>query len=148
VAGRESIANFGAEMRFGRASAYALVAMLYLADEGMAESLSVGQIAHACGVPVEYLRKILQLLTKARLVQSERGRNGGFRLGKVGRQISILHVIEAIEGPIDETAIMGNLTMLGTHNRAKAGIHRCGKRVTRQFRECLAQTSLAELLGD
>lgn len=93
-------------MRLGRASAYALQSMIYLAEHSAAGSVNVNDIALASGIPLQYLRKIMQLLVRAKLVRSERGRRGGFVLAVPAQRITMLQIVEAIEGPIDEDSIV------------------------------------------
>jgi Rrf2 family protein len=61
---------------------------------------SVSEIAKPMRIPKSFLAKILQKLLKAGLVESSRGINGGFQLAKSPKEISLLDVIEAIEGPV------------------------------------------------
>ncbi|MBC8105821.1 MAG: Rrf2 family transcriptional regulator [Anaerolineae bacterium] len=75
------------------------------------------QISESTGVPVEYLRKVLQRLTRARLVASERGRGGGFRLARPADRITLLNIVEAIEGPVDEAAFLGDGILRGPKHR-------------------------------
>jgi Rrf2 family protein len=57
-------------------------------------------MASALGVSEAHLSKVLQRLVHAGLVESVRGRTGGFRLAKDGRKTSLLDVYEAIEGKL------------------------------------------------
>ncbi len=58
------------------------------------------EIAKTRGIPKSFLSKILQRLVRARIVKSFRGVRGGFRLAKKPESISLLEVIEAIEGTL------------------------------------------------
>jgi len=59
----------------------------------------VDEISQAKSIPRSFLAKIMQKLTKAGIVNSFRGVKGGFRLARKPEQVSLLDVIEAIEGP-------------------------------------------------
>lgn len=72
-------------------------AVLHLASFPMAR---IKEIAIAQYVPQEYLAKILQKLAKAGIVKTHRGVGGGISLGRVPEQITMLDVIEAVEGPV------------------------------------------------
>ncbi len=77
---------------------YALRAMVFLA---MQESTVTGQqIAKVTKVPPGYLSKLMHLLVKAKLVDSQRGIGGGFILSKKPNEISILDVVNAVD-PIE-----------------------------------------------
>jgi Rrf2 family nitric oxide-sensitive transcriptional repressor len=74
---------------------YALRAVVYLADQG--ESRTVVQIAEVTKVPAAYLSKVMQSLSRAKLVHSQRGLHGGFTLTKDPKDITIWEVVEAVE---------------------------------------------------
>ena len=57
-------------------------------------------IADAYGIPSSFMAKILRSLVRGGLLQSTRGVHGGFALAKPATDISLLDVIEAIEGPL------------------------------------------------
>ena len=85
-------------MEITRETDYAIRCVLYLS--GKEESIIMAdEISRAMSVPKSFLSKILQKLAKAGVVTSFRGVKGGFRLAKKPKQISLLDIIEAIEGP-------------------------------------------------
>jgi Rrf2 family protein len=59
----------------------------------------VEEIAREMNIPRSFLAKILQKLTKAGYVKSFRGVKGGFQIAKTPRHISLLDVIEVVQGP-------------------------------------------------
>jgi Rrf2 family protein len=79
---------------------YGLIALKHLAELGPKGSCSAKDIAEAYHIPAEALAKILQKLTKAKLLVSHHGTNGGYVLAREARQISALEVIRAIDGPL------------------------------------------------
>jgi len=93
---------------------YGLMALKFLAEQADAVArkakaanavqpdfvaLSAKDIADAYGIPAQLLAKILQQLTKAGLLKSHAGMNGGYALSKDARSISAYEVILAIDGP-------------------------------------------------
>ncbi|MDX9979736.1 MAG: Rrf2 family transcriptional regulator [Lentisphaeria bacterium] len=64
--------------------------------------LSNAEIADSLQVSGAHLSKVLQRLTRAGLIETERGPRGGFRLGRPATAITILEIYEAIEGPLQE----------------------------------------------
>jgi Rrf2 family protein len=60
-------------------------------------------IAEAQGIPPSFMAKILRSLVRARLLRSSRGVHGGFALAKPASRITLLDVVEAIEGPLSLT---------------------------------------------
>jgi Rrf2 family protein len=79
---------------------YALRAMLHLASLPSGAVVSFREIARCCGLPKDFLAKIMKTLSDRELVQSIRGASGGYRLARDPAEISVLDVVEAVEGPI------------------------------------------------
>ena len=75
---------------------YALRAIVYLADHPD-QAHTAEAIAQGTKVPVGYLAKIMQILTKAGLVTSQRGLYGGFTLKRASRELSVYDVVQCID---------------------------------------------------
>jgi Rrf2 family protein len=86
-------------MQITRETDYAIRCVLYLV-ENPGKIIMVDSIAKDKEIPKSFLAKILQKLTKADIVKSFRGVKGGFRLLRNPDRITLLNVVEAIEGPI------------------------------------------------
>jgi Rrf2 family protein len=71
-------------------------AILAALPEGAA--LPAVRLAEYHGIPAPYLAKSLQALTRAGIVESATGRNGGYRLGRAASEITLLDIVQAIEG--------------------------------------------------
>ena len=86
-------------MQLTRAADYAVRVMIQLtaAADGR---VSLPTLARATGAPSSFLSKVLQALTRAGLISSQRGQAGGFRITARGRAATMLEVIEAIDGAI------------------------------------------------
>lgn len=87
-------------MQITRQADYALRAMLYLARLGPNQRASTSQIAEFQKIPPSFLAKIISQLSIARLIHTARGARGGVTLARELEQISLLDVVEAIDGPI------------------------------------------------
>ncbi len=74
---------------------YALRAIVYLANQGVARTTT--EIAKTTHVPAGYLAKVMQSLSRAGLVKSQRGLNGGFTLAHDPHELSILTVVNAVD---------------------------------------------------
>jgi len=79
---------------------YGLRALIYLAREGTYNAVPVRNIAEEEDVSEDFLRKIFQALAEAKIVRSHRGSKGGFSIIKEPKDISVLEVMEALQGPI------------------------------------------------
>ena len=87
-------------MKISRSTGYALLAVGYIAKNEDRKIILSQSIAKEYDIPLEYLLKILQQMVKANVLRSKRGPRGGFSLGKPATKISMLDVIEAVEGPM------------------------------------------------
>ena len=83
---------------FSRQCEYALQAVTYLALKRDGEMTSIKELTKRLGIPYHFLGKILQDLTYKRLLVSQKGPTGGFRLGMSPKDITLFHIIEAIDG--------------------------------------------------
>jgi Rrf2 family protein len=88
-------------MQLTRAADYALRAMIHLAGAGPGQRVSSVELAVAAEVPDAFLSKVLQKLVARGLVVSYRGQGGGFQLGARPADISMLDIVEGVEGPIN-----------------------------------------------
>ena len=79
---------------------YAMRMLVYLALWGAAKPVLAATLSETQGVPMEFAEKILRRLVKAGLLRSSRGRGGGFILAQNPKQISLLAVMEAVQGPL------------------------------------------------
>lgn len=87
-------------MQITRQADYAVRAVLYLAQLGPEQRAATSQIAEEQQIPPSFLAKIVSQLSVAGLLQTSRGARGGVSLARDPEQISLLEVVEAIDGPI------------------------------------------------
>ena len=79
---------------------YALHALIVLAEHGGREPMMIADIAEEARVPRKFLEQILLGLKKRGIVQSLRGRAGGYLLGRPAKEISFADIIREIDGPL------------------------------------------------
>jgi Rrf2 family protein len=85
-------------MQFGVGVEYALHSLFYMVDLPGQKSLGIREIAGLHGIKETYLSKVFARLTRAGLVRSVAGVNGGYELARSAEDISFWDIIEAIEG--------------------------------------------------
>jgi Rrf2 family protein len=109
-------------LQISRKIEYGLRAMIFLAAQQPGEVVPFREIARRMDVPQEFLAKILKTLAGKGFVKSTRGAHGGYALAAPAGQISMLDVIEAVEGPVkvnvcqdnhDACRLSQNCTMYG-----------------------------------
>jgi len=87
-------------MQITRQTEYAIKTLIELAGVPYGELISSKKISGRHEIPEEFLHKTVQLLSRAGLVVTQRGVQGGVRLARPLEDITIADVIEAMEGPL------------------------------------------------
>lgn len=88
-----------------KGSEYAIAGLVYMAEKPAGGLAGVEEVSRATGISSQYLAKILRTLASRGIVSSARGRDGGFRLAKEPGEITLLQVVEAIDGPVEARCI-------------------------------------------
>jgi Rrf2 family protein len=132
-------------MELTRKGEYAIRGIVYLATQPSDQVCLLSDIAAAVDVPQTFLAKIFQQFSKIGLVRSYRGTGGGFILGRAPEKISLLEVVEAVEGPIiPNRCVTGD----GECNRSDTcNVHPVWVNVQSQVKDILADVNLKELAG-
>lgn len=87
-------------LRFSEAANLAVHACAFLAAGG--ERMSAGRLAEMMDVSQSHLAKVLQRLAAEGLLESTRGAAGGFRLARPAGELTLLELVETVDGPLDE----------------------------------------------
>jgi Rrf2 family protein len=125
-----------ANMQISRRADYGVRVILDLTAQSKDGRTSTEEIAARQGIPTPFLAKIIAQLSLAGLVTTFRGAGGGVSLSRPSSEISLLHVIEALEGPI-------------RINHCLSGGERCPRQDTCPVHDVWtkAQADLTALLG-
>jgi Rrf2 family transcriptional regulator, nitric oxide-sensitive transcriptional repressor len=129
---------------FSQTVEYALRAVVHLADQAPAPR-TTDQVAAATRVPKAYLSKVLQGLSRAGIVHSQRGSGGGMTLVKAPADLTLLEVINAVE-PIEriKTCPLG----LQAHGTRLCPLHKRMDQALATIEKAFRQTTLAEVLAE
>src|SRR5690348_3891031 len=87
-------------MKLTRASSYAIQAVAFMAAQKKDEPTASHLIAQKRGIPERFLLKVLKPLVSAQILLSIKGPNGGYRLARGPSEITMLDIVEAVDGPI------------------------------------------------
>ena len=79
---------------------YALRALVHMAETKHEGNYALAELAAATGAPETFLRKVVQKLDLAGVVETKRGRSGGVCFSKDPEEITVLEVVEAVQGPV------------------------------------------------
>jgi Rrf2 family nitric oxide-sensitive transcriptional repressor len=121
---------------------YALRAVVYLAGQDRA-ARTTAEIAKASRVPVGYLAKVMQALSRRGLVRAQRGVGGGFLLAHDAARLSVLDVIDAVD-PLQR--IRHCPLGLDEHRHALCPLHRRLDDAFQRVEDSFRDTTIAELL--
>ena len=129
-----------------RKADYAIRGMVYLACKQVEEVSSLKDIACFADASPTFLAKIFQQFNRTGIVKSSRGSGGGFSLGRPARDITLLEIIEAVEGPIAvNQCILGK----GVCSRdVTCPVHPVWKEVQQQMTGMLGSVTLERLVGE
>src|SRR3954462_5197681 len=142
-------------MIFTTKAEYGVRLLVELGRHGSGNPVSLKAIAEAEGLPLAYLERIVALLKKAELVESQRGAHGGYRLARPAAEITMDEAVLALEGVVAPMACFvddrgdNGKGVLCSHE-ADAG-HGCATkllwtRVQGGMVEAMKRTTLAELI--
>ena len=87
-------------MMLTKAGEYGVRCMLFLAGAGEEDVVARKDVSEAMRIPGSFLAKIAQNLAKAGLIQIVQGQRGGYRMLRSAEEVTLLEVIEAVEGEI------------------------------------------------
>lgn len=83
---------------FSRQCEYALQAVLYISGKPQHQFININEISKKLDIPMPFLGKTLQLLVLHKILESMKGPRGGFRLRKNPKDITLFHIVDAIDG--------------------------------------------------
>src|SRR5216684_5047346 len=134
-------------MRISQRGLYALKALIHLAESYDRGVVKIHEIAEEEAIPEKFLEGILVTLKNARLVMSQRGREGGYRLRRPPGEIMIGEVVRIMDGPL---APLGDAVELAQRVRTEprhAGLFDLFLDVRNAAAAILDHTSLADLVA-
>jgi Rrf2 family transcriptional regulator, cysteine metabolism repressor len=109
-------------------SPYAVLALAELARSPGSEPVPIGELARRRDVPVQFLEQLFALLRRGGIISSQRGVKGGYRFAREPSTVTVLEVVELLDGPLGRDA---------------EGVF---ADATEAARKVLAQTSIADVV--
>ena len=134
-------------MKISHRGLYALKAVLHLAEARDRGLVKIHEIAEQEDIPEKFLEGILVTLKNARIVASQRGREGGYRLRRPSEEIMVGELVRLMDGPL---APLGDAVELAQRVRTEtrhAGLFDVFLDVRNAAAAILDHTSLADVLG-
>ncbi len=130
-------------MKLSRTVSYAVRATLQLAKSDSAGPVPCSQLAAEGGMPERFLLQILRVLVTHGILRSTRGVDGGYALTRAPEDVSLLEVIEAIDGRLDNGELVGD----GLPATSQAKLQDALTQVTANARRELEAIKLSHLLS-
>lgn len=125
-----------------RRTDYAIRALLFLATREGGRS-KASEIAEAMEIPQGFLHRVLQDLQRAGLVSSRPSRTGGYALTRVPKDITVLEIVESLEGPL----VSGECVLRGgpCHWEEECAVHPVWSAAGQAFAAELERSTLAAI---
>ena len=131
-------------LRVTKLTDYASVVLTVLASDPAAV-LSASELAERAGLEVPTVAKLLKPLAQAGLVEGFRGANGGYKLARDAADISLVEIVEAMEGPLGMTECSVHAGQCGIED--SCGVRANWRRINDVVADALRKVTLAEMLA-
>jgi Rrf2 family transcriptional regulator, cysteine metabolism repressor len=132
------------KMKLSRTVSYALQAVIQLAQTGSNSPVPCSRLATTGKMPERFLLQILRSLVTHGILHSTRGVEGGYTLDRKPEHISLLQIIEAIEGPLNPKMMLNAELDVDLQSRLNDAL----ETITRSTREMLDQVKLSALVAN
>jgi len=130
-------------MIFSSATEYAIRGLSELAIRGEVQRIMLDELVAGTNLPRDFLAKVFQRLVHAGLLRSAKGRGGGFSLSRPSHEITMMQIVEAIEGPqLTDRCVVG-LEKCNDHMPCPQ--HDLYKPIRQRLKDYLNTTTLADL---
>lgn len=130
-------------MIYSRSAEYAIRAFVHLAQVPEGKYAMVKQIAETEDIPSHFLAKILQQLARKGLLRSSKGPTGGFSLRVPASDVSLLNLVEALDGLSDYNKCASGLAEC--NDEQPCGMHDSWKALRSRIIDYLEKTTIADV---
>ncbi len=130
-------------MRLNNATNYAIHALVHLAGQKDNQPVASHLTARERGIPEKFLLKLLKPLVSRGILKSVKGPHGGYRLAKAPKDITLLDIIEAVDGPVQSPAGFQEVDTNRLGKKLQAVWDKANEETRRQFR----RVRLSDLAG-
>jgi Rrf2 family protein len=128
-------------MRLSTKGRYAVRAMLALALHQQGSPLSLREISRREGISDKYLEQIFLRLKRAGLIKAVRGANGGYLLGRKPKEITLIEILEGVEGSLAPVFCLERKCDRATNCVARE----CWKKLHKVIKDFLSSWTLFDL---
>ena len=129
-------------MRLSQAVSYGISSLTYIANAPVGALIPNSVICRELGMPDRFVLQIMRTLVNAGMLQSARGVAGGYTLVKPAAKITLLQIVEAIDGPLGDKR---PVDLTGMTKDSQAKIEKAMAAIEADARKRLAAVTLADL---
>lgn len=130
-------------MIFSSATEYAIRGLSELAGRNIEGPVMLDDLVAGTGLPRDFVAKIFQKLVRAGILRSAKGRGGGFALAKEQHEITLLDIVQAVEGPqLLDACVVG---LEKCNDSMPCAQHDLYKPIRQRLKDYLSTTTLADL---
>ena len=130
-------------MHISRAGEYGVLGLLNLVRQPGGQPVMIDAVSREEGIPKSFLAKIFQDLARIGILRSQRGAGGGFALARTADTVTVLEVIEAIDGKIALQRCLGEVP--DCERREGCALCSLFEQAQDKLKEVFGQTTLADL---
>lgn len=131
-------------MIFSRPAQYAIRAMTYLGGQEAGKLSSIREISREAEVPLPYLAKIINRLSRSKLVRAQRGPSGGVMLGRPASRIRVEDIISAVGGRLEfKQCVLG---LSDCSDEMPCPVHESWRSVRQHLSKSLHERTVSDLV--
>ncbi len=128
---------------------YAIRAVAYIGYKGSNKTIvSIKEMTENLDIPSAFLKKILQDLSKHKLLDSFKGPNGGFKLSRSPKDISLFDVVTIIDGPESYSSCILGRRDCNDHSIHKCFLHEEYFKIKMEWAKFLKRSTLEKIIAD
>ncbi|MGC2192111.1 MAG: Rrf2 family transcriptional regulator [Candidatus Dormiibacterota bacterium] len=136
-------------MRISSRAHYGLRMMTELAKAHGGPPLSLAEIARREGMPLAYLEQLVAPLRRAGVVEGTRGLHGGYRLARPPQDVTVLEIVELMEGPVAPVECLAENYQSGACSREPECLSRpLWGRLQQAVKQVLGGTTLLDMMRE
>ena len=128
-----------------RNTGYGLRALLHMAGERDSEAFTADELAGVAATSTDFMHKIMRALRDAGIVSSKSGPAGGFQLKREPHEVSILDIVNAIQGPLSVNACVMGLDICDRSGNCP--LRPTWMKVQSDLEKGLGETTLGDIVG-
>lgn len=132
-------------LRITNSSEYAIRAIVFMAKNPEV-SYSATELYSQIDAPLKFLAKILQKMTRKKILKSQRGVKGGFKLAIPLENLTLVDIIEAVDGPIALNKCL--LYNYECNREVLCPIHPIWVEAQERLKESLSKKTIAEIINE